>query len=312
MRAFPAKSRSCIRFPASTACSWRWPRPGLRCLPWRSGAIVTPGIEVLDHQEPLRRRTRRHGRSSGRGLRPRRPGDRLRRRGRLHRRHQGSGRGRLSLGPPDQRRDHRRYFGRARRRRVLLGLSAHRSGLSGPARGRTDSEGLPDPVLGGGHPDDDRHRAVADLRIAALLPAGAVLQVPVRPPLVAAERLHRRRHRGRRGRSEHLRRRAAVRRHAADHVHRHAGRGADRADVRHLPVGLRLAVGPRGRQAGARNPGRHSDRRLRLLRRADGRAVLPRPRRKHRPWRRVGIGAGGRHRHGHHDHPLRLVACRTT
>ena len=54
----------------------------------------------------------------------------------------------------------------------------------------------------------------------------------------------------------------------------------------------------------------HSDSRLRVLRRADRRAVLARHGRIHRPRRRLGIGARSRLGHGHHDHSFRLVPFR--
>ena len=62
-------------------------------------------------------------------------------------------------------------------------------------------------------------------------------------------------------------------------VHRHAGGGADRPDVGDLPVRLRRPQAALLCQAGARGAGRHPDRGLRLLRRADRGAGYSRCRR---------------------------------
>ena len=88
---------------------------------------------------------------------------------------------RLQIAARDEQLDHRAD----RRLRCaapafLWAYSQNRAGLPGAPRGRAHRPRVPDRLFGGRHPDDDRHRAVADLRIAALLRAGADLQVPVR------------------------------------------------------------------------------------------------------------------------------------
>ena len=93
-------------------------------------------------------------------------------------------------------------------------------------------------------------------------------------------------------------------------VDRHAGRRCRSGCSRDLPVGVRQPALARRGQADAGDPGRHPDRGLRLLRRADRRAPHPRARRVGRPRRRLGKRARRRPGHGHHDHPVRLVAVR--
>ena len=84
-----------------------------------------------------------------------------------------------------------------------------------------------------------------------------------------------------------LRRRAAVHRHAADQPHRDGGRRCRSASSRRsTSPNTPAAEGARGGQAAARDPRRHPDRRLRLLRRADrGAAAARRRRRSASRWR---------------------------
>ncbi len=151
------------------------------------------------------------------------------------------------------------------------------------------------------HPDDARHRAVAassrrctssrSTRRASFF-FGTVWNPQFR----------------RRLRPRHP---AAALGHALCLVHRAAGRGADRPAVGDLPVGICQQARPHGRQAADRDPRRHPDHRLRALRpdhrRTDAARLL-------RPAAGSGhqffLGHDGRHRHGHHGDPVRLLAVR--
>ena len=88
-----------------------------------------------------------------------------------------------------------------------------------------------------------------------------------------------------------------------------AGRSADRPVLRDLPVGVRSRR-PRLGQADPRDPRRHPDRGLRLLRGADGGPGDPRRPANRRARRLVRERARRRAGHGHHDHPIRVLALR--
>ena len=114
-------------------------------------------------------------------------------------------------------------------------------------------------------PDDARHRHVRALRVAALLPAGGVPRVRRRHEVEPADGDPRRPGRLLR----RVRGGSAVRRHALDLVHRDDRGRAVRPDVGDLPRRVREHQRPERRQAAPRDPRRHPDRRLRVLRRAD-------------------------------------------
>ena len=71
---------------------------------------------------------------------------------------------------------------------------------------------------------------------------------------------------------------------ASDFGHRHAGGGSHRPDVGHLPLRICQPAGSRCRQTADGNPGRNSDRGLRLFRGPGGGARDPRRRHRSRAW----------------------------
>ena len=191
-----------------------------------------------------------------------------------------------------------------RHRRARLGAAPGRAALSRARRGRADHRLPAGAVLADRDPDDARHRDLAADRERALLRARAAARVPVRPQLGAADRDPG----GSGGGCRRVRRGAGL----LGHHHGQRGRVVRRPADRHLCRDLHGRVREQRRahrgQAPARDPGRHPDDRLRLLRGAGGLAAAARPRRLDRPGRLADRGDRAGRGDGHHADPVHLVA----
>ena len=148
-----------------------------------------------------------------------------------------------------------------------------------------------------------RHRPVAAVRGRAVLRPCVAARILFRIEMGAADTHSR----GAGHRWRCLRRHSGVHRHASDLGHRNAGRHSHRPLLGDLPHRIRPPEIQGGGQACARTFGRHSDRGLRLLCRSRGCACDAHLRRNDRRADRSKQRFGCRRRHGHHDHPLRLV-----